>query len=63
MAGDFVPEQSTSVQVIERSEKRPEIMQREQPEMNQEPEQEPGNPVCAATEGSGRTYQDLCREI
>ena len=35
------------VQVIERSEKRPDkIMQREQPEMNEEPEQEPGNPVC-----------------
>ena len=53
------------MQVIERSEKRPDkIMQREQPEMNEEPEQEPGNPVCdAATEGSGRKYQDLCRYI
>lgn len=56
------------VQVIERSEKRPDkIMQREQPEMNEEPEQEPGNPVCTrrlkAVAGSIRicvdTYMDI----
>lgn len=56
------------MQVIERSEKRPDkIMQREQPEMNEEPEQEPGNPVCTrrlkAVAGSIRicvdTYMDI----